>query len=122
MRLRRRPPLVLFTAWPGQAARRATPKGSLFAYLAKPIHQSQLDAGRAARSLRDGGTGEAAARLEMATRQFAAHPPRRDNVVNQNTAVRILEQMGYRADLASNGIDAIESVERQTYDVLMDAD
>jgi CheY-like chemotaxis protein len=27
--------------------------------------------------------------------------------------------MGYRADLASNGIEAIESVERQTYDVVL---
>jgi CheY-like chemotaxis protein len=42
-----------------------------------------------------------------------------DNVVNQKLALRILEQMGYRADLASNGIEAIESVERQTYDVVL---
>jgi CheY-like chemotaxis protein len=27
--------------------------------------------------------------------------------------------MGYRADLASNGIEAIESVARQTYDVVL---
>ena len=27
--------------------------------------------------------------------------------------------MGYRADLASNGIEAIESIERQTYDVVL---
>jgi len=27
--------------------------------------------------------------------------------------------MGYRADLASNGIEAIESVERQPYDVVL---
>jgi len=40
-------------------------------------------------------------------------------VVNQKLALRILEQMGYRADLASNGIEAIESVERQTYDVVL---
>jgi CheY-like chemotaxis protein len=42
-----------------------------------------------------------------------------DNVVNQKLALRILQQMGYRADLASNGIEAIESVERQTYDVVL---
>jgi CheY-like chemotaxis protein len=35
--------------------------------------------------------------------------------------MRLLSQMGYRADLASNGIEAIECVERQRYDlVLMD--
>src|SRR5437016_8827234 len=42
-----------------------------------------------------------------------------DNVVNQKLALRILQQMGYRVDLASNGIEAIESVERQTYDVVL---
>ena len=36
-----------------------------------------------------------------------------DNVVNQKLALRLLQQMGYRADVASNGIEAIESVERQ---------
>jgi CheY-like chemotaxis protein len=41
-----------------------------------------------------------------------------DNVVNQKLALRLLQQMGYRADLASNGIEAIESVERQPYDVV----
>jgi CheY-like chemotaxis protein len=39
--------------------------------------------------------------------------------VNQKLALRLLQQMGYRADLASNGIEAIESVERQTYDVVL---
>jgi CheY-like chemotaxis protein len=27
--------------------------------------------------------------------------------------------MGYRADVASNGIEAVESIERQTYDVIL---
>ena len=55
----------------------------------------------------------------MATR----HPLRillaEDNVVNQKLAMRLLQQMGYRADLASNGIEAVESVQRQTYDVVL---
>ena len=53
----------------------------------------------------------------------ARHPLRillaEDNVVNQKLALRILQQMGYRADLASNGLEAIESVRRQTYDVIL---
>ncbi|WP_170467643.1 GAF domain-containing protein [Ruegeria arenilitoris] len=55
---------------------------------------------------------------DMATR----HPLRillaEDNLVNQKLALRLLEQMGYRADLASNGVEAVESVNRQTYDVV----
>jgi signal transduction histidine kinase/ActR/RegA family two-component response regulator len=44
-----------------------------------------------------------------------------DNVVNQKLALRILQQMGYRADLTGNGVEAIDAIERQTYDlVLMD--
>ncbi|HUE99610.1 MAG TPA: GAF domain-containing protein [Anaerolineales bacterium] len=42
-----------------------------------------------------------------------------DNAVNQKLALRILEQMSYRADVASNGIEAVESIERQTYDVIL---
>ncbi len=42
-----------------------------------------------------------------------------DNAVNQKLALRILEQMGYRADVASNGIEAVESIERQKYDVIL---
>jgi CheY-like chemotaxis protein/HPt (histidine-containing phosphotransfer) domain-containing protein len=44
-----------------------------------------------------------------------------DNVVNQRLALRLLEKMGYRADVAGNGIEALEALERQRYDlVLMD--
>ena len=42
-----------------------------------------------------------------------------DNVVNQKLALRLLQQMGYRADLASNGLEAVESVQRQAYDVVL---
>jgi signal transduction histidine kinase/CheY-like chemotaxis protein len=42
-----------------------------------------------------------------------------DNAVNQKLALRLLSQMGYRADVAGNGIEAIESLERQDYDVVL---
>ncbi len=42
-----------------------------------------------------------------------------DNVVNQKLAVRMLEQMGYRADIVSNGLEAVDSIERQSYDVIL---
>ena len=42
-----------------------------------------------------------------------------DNVVNQKVALKILEKMGYRADVASNGKEAVQAVERQPYDVIL---
>jgi PAS domain S-box-containing protein len=42
-----------------------------------------------------------------------------DNAVNQKLALRLLSQMGYRADLAANGLEAIQAVERQAYDVIL---
>jgi CheY-like chemotaxis protein/HPt (histidine-containing phosphotransfer) domain-containing protein len=42
-----------------------------------------------------------------------------DNAVNQKLALRILAQMGYRADVAGNGLEAIQAVERQSYDVIL---
>ena len=61
----------------------------------------------------------------MDPQMAAGHPLRillaEDNGVNQKLALRLLEQMGYRADLASNGREVLQSLERQTYDlVLMD--
>jgi len=44
-----------------------------------------------------------------------------DNAVNQKLALHLLKRMGYRADVAANGLEALEAVRRQTYDaVLMD--
>jgi CheY-like chemotaxis protein len=42
-----------------------------------------------------------------------------DNVVNQKVALKILERMGYRADVAANGKDAVDAVQRQIYDVVL---
>ena len=42
-----------------------------------------------------------------------------DNVVNQKVALKILERMGYRADIANNGKEAVEAVARQIYDVVL---
>jgi len=42
-----------------------------------------------------------------------------DNVVNQKVARLLLERLGYEADLAFNGIEAIESFERQPYDLII---
>jgi CheY-like chemotaxis protein len=42
-----------------------------------------------------------------------------DNVVNQKVALRMLEKMGYRADVATNGLDVLDVLEWRLYDVVL---
>jgi CheY-like chemotaxis protein len=42
-----------------------------------------------------------------------------DNPVNQQVALAMLSRLGYRADLAANGLEAIDAVNRQRYDVVL---
>ena len=117
-------PLVLFSSLGRREAGDA--EGLFAAYLAKPLHQSQLF------DTLVGLLGQlpvAARAQHPATKptidpQMAQRHPLRillaeDNVVNQKLALRLLGQMGYRADVASNGIEAIEALDRQTYDVVL---
>ncbi len=41
-----------------------------------------------------------------------------DNKVNQQLALQLLQRMGYRADVAGNGLEVIEALRRQPYDVI----
>ncbi|MCP4415297.1 MAG: response regulator [Chloroflexi bacterium] len=57
--------------------------------------------------------------LHMAER----HPLRillaEDNTINQKVATRMLSRLGYRADVAANGLEAIAALKRQPYDVVL---
>jgi two-component system, sensor histidine kinase and response regulator len=45
-----------------------------------------------------------------------------DNIINQKVLVGMLNKLGYRADVANNGIEALDALERATYPlVLMDS-
>jgi CheY-like chemotaxis protein len=56
---------------------------------------------------------------EMAKRQPLRILLAEDNIVNQKVALRLLDRMGYRADLAANGLEVIDALERQDYDVIL---
>lgn len=117
-------PLILFSSL---GPRELDLEDGLFvANLAKPLRQSHLFdtlvtlfETKTAPVKRTKIDGKAQTDPEMAKR----HPLRillaEDNLVNQKLALRLLEQMGYRADLASNGAEAVESVARQRYDVIL---
>jgi len=114
-------PLVLFTS----LGRREAGDGVFAATLGKPIHQSQLFDTLATLLAHEEAPKPVAVpqKPTFDAAMAARHPLRillaEDNVVNQKLAMRLLQQMGYRADLASNGIEAIECVARQTYDVVL---
>jgi CheY-like chemotaxis protein len=42
-----------------------------------------------------------------------------DNIVNQKVASKILGRLGYTIDIASNGLQAVEALENQIYDVVL---
>jgi CheY-like chemotaxis protein len=120
-------PLILFSS----LGQRESGADSLFAaYLTKPLKPSQLydvlaellAGSPQLPAAKQAATGQPAA----IDREMAARLPLRilvaeDNAVNQKLALRLLEQMGYRADVAANGLEAIQALERQPYDlVLMD--
>jgi PAS domain S-box-containing protein len=42
-----------------------------------------------------------------------------DNIVNQKVALRMLERLGYRADVAANGLEVLQAIKRQPYDVVL---
>jgi signal transduction histidine kinase/CheY-like chemotaxis protein/HPt (histidine-containing phosphotransfer) domain-containing protein/HAMP domain-containing protein len=115
-------PLLLFTSL-GRREAGAEAVG-FAAHLTKPIKPSQLFdalvgalAGQLIRVDR-----RIPGRVEMDPAMAGRHPLRillaEDNVVNQKLALNLLGQMGYRADVAGNGLEAIEAVERQPYDVV----
>ena len=101
-------------------------ESDFMAVLSKPIRPSQIYEalcssfqGKAVVVRR--ASGEAEIDSAMAQRLPLRILLGEDNLVNQKVALRILERMGYRADVASSGLEVIESVRHKTYDlVLMD--
>ena len=116
-------PLVLLSSLGGREAVRESTEFA--AVLSKPIRQSALFD-----TLMNilGQAPQPAARVDkerliLDPEMAARHPLRillaEDNVVNQKLALRLLSQMGYRADLAANGLEVMQAVKRQPYDVIL---
>ncbi|MCP9470702.1 MAG: response regulator [Nitrospira sp.] len=100
-------------------------------YLQKPIRHDQLqNCLRKALALTSKPPARQAIRpdLSVGERVPAAHASRRpslliveDNEINQKLAARMVEKLGYRASIASNGREALDALAEKTYDaILMD--
>ncbi|HJS26375.1 MAG TPA: response regulator, partial [Actinomycetota bacterium] len=117
-------PLVLLSSLGGAVD---VPAEAFVASLTKPVRPSQLY--EALLDVVGAGIEEAASPDvgDMGPEVAAGHPLRillvEDNAVNQQLALLLLQKLGYRADVAANGVEALEALERQTYDaVLMDVE
>ncbi|HUH94736.1 MAG TPA: GAF domain-containing protein [Casimicrobiaceae bacterium] len=122
--MRRRSPALPLVLFSSLGRREAGDGENLFAaHLTKPIRQSQLYDTLVGLFVEEAPKAAPAPASRLDAQMASRHPLRillaEDNVVNQKLALRILQQMGYRADLASNGIEAVESVGRQAYDVVL---
>ncbi|MDI1445450.1 response regulator [Polyangium sp. 6x1] len=86
-------------------------QSSLFDAILRALSQSVVRPSRAPRALAiDPSLGE-------------RHPLRillaEDNVVNQKVASLLLQRLGYRVDIAANGLEVLEAVTRKEYDVVL---
>jgi CheY-like chemotaxis protein/HPt (histidine-containing phosphotransfer) domain-containing protein len=94
------------------------------AFLTKPIKISQIHdvlTGLFGGTIVSSGTTAVKSEID---RTLAQRVPLRillaeDNAVNQKVAVHILERMGYRVDVAANGIEVLRALDRQPYDVIL---
>lgn len=118
-------PMVLLTSLGNRIPRKK--ETSFAAYLTKPVKPAQLHL-----TLLGILTGQRVVATEEPQAEFAfdadlaAKNPLRillaeDNTINQKVTLRILDRLGYRADIAANGIEVLEAIKRQSYDaILMD--
>jgi signal transduction histidine kinase len=90
--------------------------------VSKPLRQHQLrDA--LDRALGGGGPLRKAPVVSEIDRTLAARVPLRilvadDNRVNQKVGSAFLQKMGYRVEVASNGLEVLQALGRQTFDII----
>jgi two-component system sensor histidine kinase/response regulator len=129
--------LILLTSLGLRGEAEQAKKVGFSAYLTKPVRQSRLyDTIATVMNLPEEGAQTPEHATAIITRhsleEARAHARERlssrahvlvaeDNAVNQKVAVRMLERLGYRADVAANGLEALEALSRISYAaVLMD--
>ena len=113
-------PLVLLTSLAGIS--QARPAEAFGIQLTKPVRASQLY--NALLSLltepsHEPGSPQAAVDVVAPETWSLRILLAEDNPVNQKVALRILGKLGYRADVASNGVEVLAALEREPYDVVL---
>jgi signal transduction histidine kinase/DNA-binding response OmpR family regulator len=114
--------LIMLSSVSQHAHGTAVQRASIAATLSKPVRQSSLFncllsvMGATARPVLP---SPSASRWEEAQAPLHARAlVVEDNVVNQKVAVRLLEKLGCRVDVAANGLEALELLAKLAYDVV----
>jgi PAS domain S-box-containing protein len=118
--------LVLLTSFGQRGHGAEASRIGIAAYLTKPVDEGDLH--DCLVEVMDEGRPKESPRLVTRHTLREQRPPiaarvlvAEDNEVNQKVAVRILEKLGYRVEVADNGREALMACERTRYDaVLMD--
>jgi PAS domain S-box-containing protein len=113
-------PLLLITSV-GRRRKASARAGVFAAQLAKPLKSSQLhDAllNVLAEGMQEPSAGEPAqdGKAKVSSLRILLAE---DNSVNQMVALRFLERLGYGADVAETGLEALDALERKPYDVVL---
>ncbi len=113
------PPLVLLTHMGRAGSKRL--RGLFAAQLSKPLKLDPLRAllVRLVTGERDRALGDRRIDPTLGQRVPLRILVVDDNAVNLRVAQRLLERMGYRADLAGSGPEALAALQRQPYDVVL---
>jgi CheY-like chemotaxis protein len=128
-------PMIMLTSSAQRGEAERTEQAGIVAYLTKPVRSALLrnamnvalapggstepDTAADVPSAAPGATG-----VEVVDREVVSSEPPvfsttvllvEDNVVNQKVFSAMLVSIGYRVDVAENGFDALEALERQNY-------
>jgi PAS domain S-box-containing protein len=116
-------PLILVTSLGRHEPEHAD---QLFAhFLAKPLKPSMLYDSIVGTLLgkKQVPTPQRSSEVQLDPTMSQRHPLRillaEDNLINQQVATRLLDRMGYRIDIAANGLEVLSSLNRQQYDLVL---
>ncbi len=117
-------PCLLLSSLKQQAAHGQNLPQGFIACLSKPVHFQQLHAVLATALKGEKITNKLLRSTGRIDSGFGQRRPLRlllaeDNVINQKVATRILSQMGYRPDVVQNGLEVLQALDRQKYDVIL---
>ncbi|HYT59424.1 MAG TPA: response regulator [Haliangiales bacterium] len=123
LRGREVPPIILLTSLGNVLESLELSTSPFAACLTKPIKQNQLHEillqvmggpKRATRKVVPANKLDSTLGRRMPLHLLLAD----DNIVNQKVALRLFDQMGYRIDIAGDGLEAIRALEQKHYDIV----